>query len=408
MYNKFYGLKEQPFNLTPDPRFIYFSEKHREALARMTFGVNMKRGFMSITGEVGTGKTTLIYALLSRLDADTQKAFIFHSIMGAKGLFRSICREFGIEMRSDDTKTDMTIRLHNFLISNFQSGNNAVLIIDEAQNLNPYVLEEIRLLSNLETTRSKLLQILLVGQPEFRQILDRPDMRQLKQRIAMKFHLGKLDRHETGEYISHRMSVARHQASGSNGSPNNGRREAVANQLNAGSNGSDEPLSEFLSWDQLRARKKSANPATEHFSTGDNVSLARLIDGEVNPDRGSKDIFSAAAIDEIYRYSGGIPRLINVVCDKALLMGYTMESRHITVDIIRRIEQEDRYAEAQPAWQPTQRKQPRPTEPPAPRKKKPAPFVPGVDPVIQKKPQPKRVQPNLSRLRKRFPNLFGA
>ena len=409
MYTQFFGLKEQPFNLTPDPRFIYFSDSHREALARMTFGVNMKRGFMSITGEVGTGKTTLVYALLSRLDANTQKAFIFHSIMGAKGLFRSICREFGIEMKSDDTKTDMTMRLHNFLIANFRSGNNAVLIIDEAQNLNPLVLEEIRLLSNLETSRTKLLQILLVGQPEFRKILDRPDMRQLKQRIAMKFHLNKLNRKETGEYINYRIQVARHDASGENGSGKKlSREESTTNKSIEDNVSEDVPLYGYLSWEELRIREMGRHQSSHDISPGSDSSRQESLDGKLARNNNSDEIFSPEAIDEIYRCSGGVPRIINILCDKALLMGYTIDTHRISAQIIRRVEFEDLYSEIEPLpkkthWEIEPGRYP--IEDKIPEKKEPVSFNITANSTIQKKSGEDNSR--LNRLKKRFPNLFS-
>ncbi|UCE05258.1 MAG: AAA family ATPase [bacterium] len=271
MYTDFYGLRELPFNLTPDPKFLYFSASHQEALAQMAFGVNMKRGFVVITGEVGTGKTTLIHALLEQLDVNTQTAYLYHAILGAKGLFQFICREFGISFTGRETKNQLIVKLSNYLISTYNSGGNAVLIIDEAQNLKPHILEEIRLISNSETIHSKLIQILLVGQPEFGKILDRKEIRQLKQRVALRYHLSRLSRGETEEYINHRLKVA----------------------------------------------------------------------GYIFSD----PIFSPGAVDEIYAYTHGTPRAINILCENALIMGYSVEARHITPEIINKVQFEDVFQE---------------------------------------------------------------
>jgi len=278
MYTDFYGLRELPFNLTPDPKFLYFSASHQEALAQMLFGINMRRGFVAITGEVGTGKTTLVRALLERLDARTPSAYIYHAILGGKGLFQSICREFGIPFLRSETKTELIFNLHDYLISVYQSGGNAALIIDEAQNLKPHILEEIRLISNLETVNTKLIQLLLIGQPEFGQVLDRPEMRQLKQRIALRYHLAKLNRAETEHYINHRLKVA----------------------------------------------------------------------GYIFSD----PIFALDAVNEIYIHTNGLPRAINILCDNALIMGYSIGARTITPEIIKKVEFEDVCAEMEIVKQP--------------------------------------------------------
>ncbi len=402
MYTEFYRLKEFPFNLTPDPRFLYFSPGHQEALAQMTYGIKMRRGFLSITGEVGTGKTTLIYTLLSRLDANTQKAFIFHSIVNAKGLFRSICREFGIELTNDDTKTDMTIKLHNFLISNFRSGGNAVVIIDEAQNLTPHVLEEVRLLSNLETPRTKLLQILLVGQPELRKVLDRPDLRQLKQRIALRFHLTNLNRTETGEYINHRISVAQHKPL--NNKPSNQdikdkdlSPSPMAVQQSPG-NGSAPGL---LTWEQLRDKQITQNQSIANTQSYSDITSAGLINENLAQNSNSNDIFLPQTIDEIYRYTSGIPRAINVLCDKALLMGYSLDAHRIVPEIVRKVELDDQYNEPEPI----------PEKPLSEVKNQHYQTTEKFSEKIS--PEPFKATVNtenvarLNKLRQRFPNLFG-
>ncbi len=258
MYERFYGLREKPFNMTPDPRFLHLSPDHREAFAHLQYGVQERRGFVAITGEVGTGKTTLVHALLSNLKASTKTAFIFSTSLTAKGLLKMMVADFGIRSKAR-TKTDLLLELHVFLLEQFRSGGNAVLIVDEAQGLSFRLLEEIRMLSNLETDREKLLQIILVGQPELDAKLALPQLRQLRQRISSRYHIHPLDRQETGHYIQHRLRVA-------------------------------------------------------GLSSG--------------------DIFDAAAEDEIYRASGGIPRLINMICDCAMLLGYTYGKTSIGMKIV--------------------------------------------------------------------------
>jgi general secretion pathway protein A len=271
MYTEFYGLNELPFQLTPDPRFLFLSASHQEALAQMLFGIQTRRGFVVLTGEVGTGKTTLIRALLKQLEPGTRTAYLYHAIIGAKGLFQFICREYGIATSGKETKNELIDRLSELLLAEQQSQRPVVLIIDEAQNLKPHILEEIRLISNLETTEMKLIQILLVGQPEFDRTLDRPEMRQLKQRVALRYHLIKLDRTDTERYIHHRLQVA-----------------------------------------------------------GYHPSAA---------------IFPPESIDEIYHYTHGLPRAINILCDNALIMGYSIAARRITPDLVRKVEFEDMYQE---------------------------------------------------------------
>lgn len=275
MYTDFYGLRELPFRLTPDPRFLYFSASHREALAQMAYGINRRLGFVAIIGEVGTGKTTLIHALLKQLDPNIKVAYLFHALLGAKGLFQSISREFGLPFTGRETKNELIFHLHDYLTSIYKSGGNAAFIIDEAQKLKPHIMEEIRLFSNLETDISKLIQVLLVGQPEFGRILDRQDMRQLKQRIALRYHLARLNRQEAEEYIYHRLHIAGYSS--------------------------------------------------------------------------SEVIFSPEAIDEIYDYAKGLPRAINILCDNALIMGYSTEARRITPEIIKKVQFDDLYQEMETA-----------------------------------------------------------
>lgn len=260
MYEKFYGLKERPFNVTADPNFLFFSKKHREAFDHLIYGIKEKKGFLEITGEIGTGKTTLCRALISQLDERTRTAFILNSNLPEVQLLLAIVTDLGLTVKPR-TKINLLSELNRFLIDQLKAGSNVVLIIDEAQNLKAAQLEQIRLLSNLETDKEKLIQIVLVGQPELREKLDSPELEQLRQRISVKYHILPLDKTEVGDYIYHRLHVA----------------------------GSD---------------------GTIKFEP---------------------DVFG-----EIYEYSGGVPRLINLVCDRTLLLGFIMESRDITLDMIKR------------------------------------------------------------------------
>lgn len=208
MYESYYGITEPPFQLTPDPKFLYFSPGHQEAYAQLLLGIRMRRGFVLLTGEVGTGKTTLIRAIMRELDSNTQTAFIFHTLLSTKGLLQNICKEFHLKTEGFNSKTEYVMLLHDFLQELHDRGGTAVLIIDEAHNLKEDLLEEVRLLSNFETPDSKLLQICLVGQPELLVTLAKPQLRQLDQRISLRFHLDKLNLWETKAYIEHRLSVA--------------------------------------------------------------------------------------------------------------------------------------------------------------------------------------------------------
>lgn len=260
MYEKFYGLKERPFNVTADPNFLFFSKKHREAFDHLIYGIKERKGFLEITGEIGTGKTTLCRALISRLDEKTKTAFILNSNLPEVQLLLAIVTDLGLTVKPR-TKINLLSELNRFLIDQLKGGSNVVLIIDEAQNLKAAQLEQIRLLSNLETDKEKLIQIVLVGQPELREKLDSPELEQLRQRISVKYHILPLDKTEVGDYICHRLHVA----------------------------GSDEIVT-----------------------------------------------FEPDAFGEIYEYSGGVPRLINLVCDRSLLLGFTMETKNITLDMIKR------------------------------------------------------------------------
>ncbi|MFB0519806.1 MAG: ExeA family protein, partial [Desulfatiglandales bacterium] len=207
MYTKFYNLKEKPFNLTPDPKFLFLGETHREALAHLVYAVRERKGFMVMTGEVGTGKTTLIHALLRGLDVNTKTVFIFNPMLESKDFFKFVCFDLGIQSK-DRTKGDCLLEIYQFLVESYRNKRTVVLIIDEAHNLNPSLLEEIRLLSNFETAKDKLIQIILVGQPELNVTLNLPECRQLKQRISLWFYINPLNKNETDEYIRSRLRKA--------------------------------------------------------------------------------------------------------------------------------------------------------------------------------------------------------
>lgn len=258
MYLEFYGLKETPFNVTSDPNFLYFSKAHKEALLYLLYGIREKKGFLEITGEVGAGKTTLCKALLNQLDENTKTSFILNSNLSELQLLEAIMEDFGL-YPARRTKISLLRQLNNFLLEELKKNSSVVLILDEAQNLKPQTLEAVRLLSNLETDKEKLFQIVLVGQPELRRRLNSPSLLQLRQRIGIRFHINPLEKEDIDKYIYHRLKVA----------------------------GSDDNV---------------------HFTEG--------------------------AVDGIFRYSGGIPRLINVVCDKALLSGFVLETKIINEDII--------------------------------------------------------------------------
>jgi len=258
MYLSFYGLKESPFNITPDPNFFFLSRRHQEALSALIYGIKARKGFIEITGEVGSGKTTLCRCLLNALDSSVRTALILNPHLSDHQMLRTIVEDFGITPKGMNKK-DLFDALNRFLLDELRLGNNVVLIIDEAQNLRPALLEQIRILSNLETDKEKLLQIVLVGQPELRALLAKPDLRQLRQRISIRYHLTPFSFDETQEYVLHRLKVA-------------------------GSNGS------------LK--------------------------------------FTPEALKLIFQYSKGIPRVINIVCDKALLAGYVAGVMEIYKELV--------------------------------------------------------------------------
>ena len=257
MYNTFFGFKEKPFKLVPNPAYFYLSKSHEEAMAHLNYAISQGDGFVEITGEVGTGKTTLCRTFLESLNGSVEAAYIFNPKMGPKQLLRTIIEEFGIQTRSDNTK-DLIDMLNAFLIKKKSSGKKVILLIDEAQNLNRNVLEQLRLLSNLETNRDKLLQIILVGQPELSEMLNSHALRQVGQRITLSYQLSPLTFNECKEYIQYRINIA--------------------------------------------AQKSAIK-------------------------------FDRAAYRHIFRYSKGIPRLINIICDRSLLTAFVMNQFKISAHI---------------------------------------------------------------------------
>jgi general secretion pathway protein A len=208
MYTSYFGFKENPFNLTPDPRYLFLSTHHREALDHMLYGVNERKGFIVITGGIGTGKTTLCRAFLGQLESSIKSALIFNSFITEQELLETVIGEFGIDQSAAaGTNKGCIDTINEFLLQNFSQGGNAVLVIDEAQNLSPTVLEQIRMLSNLETEKEKLIQIVLVGQPELKDLLTSSSMQQLNERIVVRFELRTLDHKEVRSYVEHRLVV---------------------------------------------------------------------------------------------------------------------------------------------------------------------------------------------------------
>jgi len=258
MYEEFYGFREKPFNATPDPRFFFPSDKHSEALNSLVYAINQRRGFVVLTGEIGAGKTTVTRTLLGKLDENTKVALITNTHLNTKELIEAILEDLEVDFQPG-SKRKLLSQLNDFLIRQMADNINIVLIIDEAQNLTPSVLEEVRMLSNLETETEKLIQIILLGQPQLKRKLKSEKLIQFRQRIALYYHLDSLNRQETNDYILHRLK---------------------------------------------------------------SVSENGL------------DIFTREALDALYKYSGGTPRLINLLCDSALLSGYVLETRSITKKIM--------------------------------------------------------------------------
>ena len=207
MYTEYYGLIRQPFEMSPDPSFLFLGEAHREGLATLVYAVNSGKGFVMLTGEVGTGKTTLLHALLSQVDSSTNIALIFNPRLDTLGFFRMLFEELGVGPPCD-SKAEYLLALNQYLIQKLAANERVLLIIDEAQTLSAEMLEEVRLLSNLETPTSKLIQTILVGQPELQALLDQPELRQLRQRIALRHHLRPFNESEVREYVQERLAKA--------------------------------------------------------------------------------------------------------------------------------------------------------------------------------------------------------
>ena len=266
MYMSFFGLAEKPFAITPDPRYLYLSERHAEALAHLLYGIDNAGGFVQLTGEVGTGKTTTVRSLLAELPAHADVALILNPRVTPEEFLLAICDELHVSLGDAAQGSIKAIvdRLNVFLLDAHARGRRVVLIVDEAQQLSADVLEQLRLLTNLETATQKLLQIILVGQPELREVLARNDLRQLAQRITGRYHLDPLSRQETAAYVRHRLKVA--------------------------------------------------------GATG--------------------EIFAPRALAQLHRLAGGVPRLINVIADRALLGAYTREQQRVTPLLVRRAARE--------------------------------------------------------------------
>ncbi len=261
MYTKFFGLTEKPFAITPDPRYLFMSEQHSEALAHLVYGVSESGGFIQLTGEVGTGKTTLVRTVLGRLPAEVDVALILNPQLTSLEFLIAICEELGIPLPEDKRSAKALVdALNRHLLAAHARGRRTILLVDEAQNLSTDVLEQLRLLTNLETAKQKLLQVILIAQPELRDILARDELRQLAQRVTGRYHLEPLSRDEAGLYIDHRLKVA----------------------------------------------------------------------GALG------QIFDAAAKQEVFNLSGGVPRIMNVICDRAMLGAYSRETRKIGKRLVRR------------------------------------------------------------------------
>jgi general secretion pathway protein A len=278
MYLAFFGIAEKPFAITPDPRYLYLSARHADALAHLVYGINEAGGFIQLTGEVGTGKTTTIRSLLARAPKNAEIALILNPRLSPGEFLLALCEELGLgadDSSAGNTK-ELVDLLNRYLLRAHAQGRRVVLIVDEAQNLAPEVLEHIRLLTNLETETQKLLQIILIGQPELRKLLAREDLRQLAQRITGRYHLDPLSRQETVAYVRHRMRVA----------------------------------------------------------------------------GATADIFTRGALREVYNVSRGIPRVINIICDRALLGAYTQDLHQVPGALVRRAAAEVFDQELSPRWMP--------------------------------------------------------
>ena len=278
MYLPFFGLAEKPFSITPDPRYLFLSGRHAEALAHLVYGIDEAGGFIQLTGEVGTGKTTIIRSLLARQHDKAAIALILNPRMGAAEFMLTLCEELGIGVpdSAETSVKELIDILNRFLLKAHAEGRRVVLVVDEAQTLAPELLEQIRLLTNLETETQKLLQIILIGQPELRDMLARNDLRQLAQRITGRYHLDPLSRAEAGAYIKHRLRVA----------------------------------------------------------------------------GATSDLFGSGALRELYRVSGGVPRLLNIIADRALLGAYSEDRHVVNAAMVRRAAGEVSGQRVLPVWLP--------------------------------------------------------
>ncbi|MDE2339394.1 MAG: AAA family ATPase [Gammaproteobacteria bacterium] len=276
MYLSFFGLNEKPFSITPDPRYLFLSERHAEAMAHLLYGIREAGGFIQLTGEVGTGKTTIVRSLLAQTPENTEIALILNPRMSPPEFLLTLCEELGIGVPDEATRSlkDLVDILNTYLLRAHAAGKRVVLVVDEAQNLAPEVLEQVRLLTNLETNTQKLLQIILIGQPELRELLDRLELRQLAQRITGRYHLDPLSAPETAAYVRHRLRVA----------------------------------------------------------------------------GATSEIFSRRALQRIHRLSGGVPRLINILCDRALLGGYSLDRHQVTGPLVRQAGVEVFGRRAERSW----------------------------------------------------------
>ncbi len=254
MYLEYFQLDEFPFNITPDPKYLYFTAHHQAAFDHVLYGIVQRKGFIELTGEVGCGKSTICRAIIAHLGDLTRSALILNPCLSGPQLLRAVLADFGLKSASRDRFSQLET-LNAFLLAQAAAGSNVVLIVDEAQNLTAGTMEQIRLLSNLETAQSKLIQIVLSGQPELKERLNAPELRQLRQRITVRYHIPPLAAGDVAGYIDHRLRVA--------GAP-------------------------------------------------------------------ASVCFDAEAVEGVRQYSGGIPRMINAVCDYALLAGYTLQTRTIT------------------------------------------------------------------------------
>jgi general secretion pathway protein A len=278
MYASFFGLNEKPFSITPDPRYLFLSERHAEALAHLVYGINEAGGFIQLTGEVGTGKTTVVRSLLAQAPKHAEIALILNPRMTPAEFLLAICEELGIsvEARSEGSLKDLVDLLSFHLLKAHAAGKRIVLVVDEAQNLSVEVLEQVRLLTNLETETQKLLQIILIGQPELRELLSRTELRQLAQRITGRYHLDPLSGDEAAAYVRHRLRVA----------------------------------------------------------------------------GATREVFSNGGLREVQRLSGGVPRLINIISDRALLGAFTEDRHLVSASVVRRAAGEVFGHGVQPRWLP--------------------------------------------------------